>query len=641
MSNVEKCQGPIEKEGQEVGPVFEVKMERRAVVGDDSGGSGGVGEGDADIVAAGPTAEQIQRLDDTVAALKSSATPLKIKEVCGLVMATYPGTSEPAVQAREMYAGTIAKKVRADKRQKAKILADCQPPAMKAKVVADGQSESRKLSQLNKRFGLAEVGNDLLIIKKPRSPGERVKLWDMSDFRLHLEPETITVKSVNGDNLEKPLSEEWLRWKGRSYYENGCVFEPGIEVAGAYNLFTGWPEHPTKPGGSWKKLRRHMFYNICDGDVALYRWLMIWLASIVQRPADKPGTALVFRGEQGVGKSILAEMLAKMLGRYATTSGGRNDIGAKFNGDQGEKLLIVFEEAFFVGDHGAVQHLKHQITGRTMKIEHKGVDRVEVTNHARIILITNEEQAIKAAADERRYAVFDVQPYHQRDQAYFIAIKDEMRDGGFAAMLADLESLDIDVWSRGEGWEILRRVPETEALLRQKALALTPAQEVLVKAVESGSLYADFMRYILEEDRPTEIPLTAIVEALKPALSFQEANHFNSAKARVLAESILAIAKGDGKVRWINGKAQRVVTVLPLPDCRAKLARLGVLSGGPTVEPAVVEPAVVEPSPRVVTGPVTFSKPTDAVRSTDAEAWAAFSATVKAFGREKVGQPVH
>jgi pantothenate kinase-related protein Tda10 len=50
---------------------------------------------------------------------------------------------------------------------------------------------------------------------------------------------------------------------------------------------------------------RHLRENVCANDPALERYVLDWLAWVVQKPAEKPRVALLFSGPQGSGKNML------------------------------------------------------------------------------------------------------------------------------------------------------------------------------------------------------------------------------------------------------------------------------------------------------------------------------------------------
>ena len=76
-----------------------------------------------------------------------------------------------------------------------------------------------------------------------------------------------------------------------------------------YNLWRGFAVEPRK--GDCSKFLAHLHDNICQGDDALYAWVMAWFADIFQHPATRCGTSLALRGKQGVGKTKVGEVLRR------------------------------------------------------------------------------------------------------------------------------------------------------------------------------------------------------------------------------------------------------------------------------------------------------------------------------------------
>ena len=77
---------------------------------------------------------------------------------------------------------------------------------------------------------------------------------------------------------------------------------------------------------------------------------MTWIAHIFQRPGEKPGTAVVIRGDKGAGKSTVAEWLGAALGRYALDLADDKLLTGQFNAHQQGKLFVISEESTWAGD---------------------------------------------------------------------------------------------------------------------------------------------------------------------------------------------------------------------------------------------------------------------------------------------------
>ena len=109
-----------------------------------------------------------------------------------------------------------------------------------------------------------------------------------------------------------PTAIYWLQHpKRRKYRDIG--FFPGRDVPNEYNLWRGFAVEP-RPGDCSKFLA-HLKDNACKGDAALYAWVEAWFADIFQHPDKKCGTALAFRGKQGVGKTKIGKVIRSLIGK--------------------------------------------------------------------------------------------------------------------------------------------------------------------------------------------------------------------------------------------------------------------------------------------------------------------------------------
>lgn len=255
-----------------------------------------------------------------------------------------------------------------------------------------------------------------------------------------------------------PLFKAWLSSSDRREYAD-IGFEPGLDDPGFLNLWQGFAIEPNS-GGSWKLMRRHLLEVVCGGDVGYFVRLIAWLAQMVQAPRKKTGTAVVIVGKKGVGKSILTEYVGRFLGAHMVKVASERHLTGNFNSHLGQALLIVAEEAIWGGNKKLDGILKDMITSPTMVLERKGIDAIEVANHARLILLSNEKRVVPASSDERRYFMLEANDIYRGDEDYFNALAAEMEGDGPAAMLHDLLNFDFGVVN-------LRQPPMTRALKAQ------------------------------------------------------------------------------------------------------------------------------------------------------------------------------
>jgi hypothetical protein len=137
----------------------------------------------------------------------------------------------------------------------------------------------------------------------------------------------------------------------------------------------------------------------------------------------------------------------------------------RFNEHLRDAIFIFADEAFFAGDRKNEGSLKSIITEPVLTIEAKHGAVVTAPNYAHLMMATNNDWAIPATDDERRFAVFDVSDAVVRDFTYFNALNAQMAAGGLAAMLHALLRHNISNFN-------IRDVPQTDGLRDQKLLSL-------------------------------------------------------------------------------------------------------------------------------------------------------------------------
>ena len=137
------------------------------------------------------------------------------------------------------------------------------------------------------------------------------------------------------------------------------AFVPGRKARpGWYNLWRGFAVEPLRAGerapAEWKAAvdmwLEHAYENICQGNRQLFQWLIGWVAHIIQKPWEKPQTALVLRGGKGTGKNAWIERVIKLLGVHGLVAADRRYLVGNFNAHLERLLAFVLDEAFWSGD---------------------------------------------------------------------------------------------------------------------------------------------------------------------------------------------------------------------------------------------------------------------------------------------------
>jgi hypothetical protein len=326
---------------------------------------------------------------------------------------------------------------------------------------------------LNETYALVIVGGKTVILKETPHEAGGYTLLSHSAF-----DHWFANRYVVRDTKRMTLSRHWMSHPDRRHYE-GVMFAPGRDVPGYYNLWRGFAADP-KPGDCSKFLA-HILHNICQGKQELFDWLMGWFAQLMQQPEVKLGTAVVVRGKEGTGKSIVGKTFGSLLGPHYVPVAKPELVTGRFNGHLSNCLLLQAEEAFWAGDRAAAGALKDLITNEDLVVEFKGLETIRMRNYVRLFATSNEDWVVPAGLTARRFAVFDVGEAHLGDKPYFKAIADELDNGGREALLHYLLNFDLSKVD-------LRSVPKTKALLEQKLHSLDGEQAWWFGVLMNGEL---------------------------------------------------------------------------------------------------------------------------------------------------------
>ena len=311
---------------------------------------------------------------------------------------------------------------------------------------------------------------------------------DFADLRkLFLNRRIEVGQKADGSRIWKPVADAWLEHRDRRQYLGGVVFDPaGRPEEGVLNLWQGFGVQPAGPGeaGSWDLLRRHTLEVLCAGDEGTHRYLLDWLARMLQRPAEQGGTAIVMRGGEGCGKGTLARAVKRLLGQHGMAVSNAAHLVGNFNAHLRDCVFLFADEAFYAGDPRHVGTLKSLITEPYLTVEAKYANTVQAPNFLHLMMASNEEWVVPASLTARRFLVLEVPDARVGDWGWFRAIWNELEDGGsesgYRAMLRDLLARDIS------GFDA-RRVPDTEGLRRQKTLSLAGPEAWWLDTLHRGS----------------------------------------------------------------------------------------------------------------------------------------------------------
>jgi len=340
----------------------------------------------------------------------------------------------------------------------------------------------------NEEYAVVLIGSRCMILREfpDGAPHERMQLLSTEAFGAWNANRIEYVQNGKGEWKAVPKASMWLRDVDRRQY-SGIVFEPdpgGPDVAapaGTFNLWRGFEMERNREGGDCSAFLDHLLERVCQGSEELFHYLTAWFAHMVQRPRERIGTALVIRGGQGTGKTLIGQTIGSLFAPHYFLADDPRYLVGQFNAHMKGCLLLQADEGFWAGDKHAEGRLKGLVTSDIQFIEHKGVDPIQIKNYVRLLVTSNEDWVVPAGKDERRFAVFDIKDKARGDSNYFSALFREVeRPENKGALLDYLLEFDLSKID-------LRDIPKTSGLFEQKVRSLDPVESWWLERLREGS----------------------------------------------------------------------------------------------------------------------------------------------------------
>ena len=190
--------------------------------------------------------------------------------------------------------------------------------------------------------------------------------------------------------------------RDRLVSEGGWINRKGVACFNLYRPPTIEPGSAAN-AGPWLEHVHKVF-----GDDAKH--ILKWLAHRVQHPQEKINHALVFGGQQGIGKDTLLEPVKRAIGRWNFQEVSPQNMLGRFNGYLKSAILRV-SEARDLGDINRYQFYDHMkaytaAPPDVLRVDEKNLREYGVFNCCGVILTTNHKtDGIYLPADNRRHFV--------------------------------------------------------------------------------------------------------------------------------------------------------------------------------------------------------------------------------------------
>lgn len=304
----------------------------------------------------------------------------------------------------------------------------------------------------------------------------------------------------DGTPVYKPVHEWYLQHPEADCYETQ-IFKPVHgDKSDEYNVWQGWPwSRPEQvytchswpcvgdkaEDGSihWPRIQHFLRHVVCSSNDEHFKYLVKWLAHWVQFPLEYNTTVIGIRGEPGVGKTKLLQLVRALIGAdYSHIFTNPESLKRNFNAMMLYRLFLGFDEAFTVGDKVADAIFKNLVTGDVFTVEKKFLDAFEARKFFRMIFASNEQWFMNADFGDRRQFLLTCSNTRQKDSKYFMALDDAMGpDGEMWAFFEFLQKMPLSDFD-------LRAIPQTDTLMAQKINSLRGNNRVLHSLLEAGLL---------------------------------------------------------------------------------------------------------------------------------------------------------
>jgi len=210
------------------------------------------------------------------------------------------------------------------------------------------------------------------------------------------------------NNYEKGFISMWMDDPNMLTYDNvGIYIDEKKCPKNIYNLWSKWNILQMKEENT-KKEEKDRYVNddvvnkkgleyfknhikvLVNNDEKLYNFVIGWLAQMFKYTEIKT-IELIFVSMEGAGKGLFLQFLKTIMGnkKILETTNPQREIFGNFNPLMKESILVVFNEANKSNFYNANDMKKALITDKTLIINEKNKNSIEVQSNHRFITFTN------------------------------------------------------------------------------------------------------------------------------------------------------------------------------------------------------------------------------------------------------------
>lgn len=152
---------------------------------------------------------------------------------------------------------------------------------------------------------------------------------------------------------------------------------------------------------------KKLIMNLVGNDKKAYDYFIKWIAWKIQNPLERLATSIVFKGEQGSGKTILTDYVLKRYFNKNFIEITQADIQNDYNEYILGKELVVANEVIYNDKHlTSQQSIKKIITDNFITVREKYKSTIYSRNFAQFIFTSNARVPVGVEKTDRRFSIF-------------------------------------------------------------------------------------------------------------------------------------------------------------------------------------------------------------------------------------------
>ena len=213
----------------------------------------------------------------------------------------------------------------------------------------------------------------------------------------------------------------WFGSPERRVADHLGMWPPGKEPAKSMNAWTGVAIPPVECEES--ELRDFFEFcveDICRGNKKYADYLWDLMATKIQNPLKLIGIALVISGGEGTGKGLLTGTIGQIIGPNHSRLVTSRDWVGPYGGDLiASAVFVEAHEASWSGNHTEAGRLKAFMSEKKIDWGGKFKPGWSSPNYMFVSITTNEDWAVPAGMDSRRFFVLKSSDKRQKDDKHW------------------------------------------------------------------------------------------------------------------------------------------------------------------------------------------------------------------------------